>query len=631
MGADTSCTISNTAPSEGETPIIRSPNFSPSSSERLMSRFPDLPQVSTIYELFEHTKQIAPENPYYGKRVFENGKWQDRFEYINRTQFAELRDAVGSFLIKNGAEFGGHIGILSYNRIEWVVAQHVCFAYGFVPVPIYDTFGWENIKYIVNHSNLKFVFVVSSKLNDLLKLNCDTIQHIIVFDAEENPYDPVNTPTTLTRISKWDDVIKFSERFPKRPPTADTPASIMYTSGTTGKPKGCVMTHANFLATASSFYTFVYPFKQDDSMLSYLPLAHVYENVLHVVATKCLGVIAFYSGSVSRLVEEVGIFHPTVLVGVTRVFERVMEGIQKKISQKPFLVRSLFATAFHVKSFLTEHFRIQKCPIVDLAFSQVNAALGGRMNLLICGGSALPSEIQNYLKIGCNVSFIQGYGLTETTAGTTVQKCTDTTNGNVGVILDCTEAKLRDLPEFGYFAKNFQGELYVRGPSVFKGYYNDEESTKAALDPQGWFKTGDIFELTKTRQFRMIGRAKELVKLSQGEYISLSKLTNIYSSVKYVNQIYIHAGLQSRFLVAVVVLDMHQVGFDTVTPQRMVELLDQKANEAKLNGFEKIKAVHLTTQEFTTENGMVTPSLKLCRFKIEKMYEKEINDLLNRV
>ena len=628
MGADTSCTVTSDEHPENETPVIRAPASHDFTAEKTVSRFPDCPQVSTIYELFEFTKSIAPDDPYYGRRVFENGEWQNRFETITRVQFAEARDAVGSFLIKNGLVFEDKVGILSYNRIEWVEVQHACFAYGFIPVPIYDTFGWENIGYILRHSEVKVVFVISTKLQLLANvIEGSGVRDLVVIDNEEKPFDPMNAPQIPgVRIHKFNDVVQFGERFPKRPPSPETPASIMYTSGTTGHPKGCVMTHANFLATASCFYTFVYPFGPSDSMLSYLPLAHVYESVLHVVATKCLGQIYFYSGSIPRLVEEVKLLKPTVFCGVTRVFERVSDGIKAQLEKKPVVVRTLFKAAFAVKSKLTEKFRIQHVPVLDSVFGAVKGALGGKMKLMICGGAALSPETQNFLRIACNVSFIQGYGLTESTAGTTVQKCTDTLNGNVGVLLQCAEAKLRDLPDHGYMAKDMCGELYLRGPSIFKGYYKDEEATKSVFD-NGWFKTGDIFRLLPTGQFVVVSRCKDLVKLSQGEYVSIAKLESLYTSAQFVSQIYVHAGMLSRFLVAIVVLDTNQPGYDHVTPEEMVQILDRKADEAHLNGFEKIKQVHLTTEPFTADNGMMTPSMKLVGFKIAGRYKKEIEEM----
>ena len=294
--------------------------------------------------------------------------------------------------------------------------------------------------------------------------------------------------------------------------------------------------------------------------------------------------VGFYSGNISRLIEEIKILKPTLLVSVARVFERVYEAMQAQISKKPFLTRMAFNTAFSVKSFFTRNFGIQHVPLLDNVFGGINsAAVGGNMKLFICGGSALSVEIQHFLRIALNVAFVQGYGLTETASGVTVQKYTDTLDGNVGVLLHCVQGKMKDLPDMGYYAKNFEGELYVKGATLFKGYYHDDEKTKEVFDEDGWFKTGDIFRLTKTGQFQIIGRAKELVKLSQGEYISLAKLTKTYVDTKFVNQIYVHAGMESRFLVAVVVLDTKQPGYDKVTVDEMLQLLKEKADEMQLN------------------------------------------------
>ena len=184
MGSDTSCVISDEKQRDDETPIIKSPGSDPYTIEKYMNRFPDTPQIGTIFDLFEYTKSISPDTPLYGSRIYENGEWKNEWRSYNRVEFAEMRDSIGAYLIKSGAQPGDHIGILSYNRVEWVVTQHACFAYGFVPVPIYDTFGWDNIRYIVDHANLKFVFVVSSKLNDFLKIADEKLccTNIVIID-----------------------------------------------------------------------------------------------------------------------------------------------------------------------------------------------------------------------------------------------------------------------------------------------------------------------------------------------------------------------------------------------------------------------------------------------------------------
>ena len=634
MGSDYSCVVSNENNGPDETPTLRSPFASEFARERLMTRFPDLPNIGTIYELFQHSLHIGPDVPLYGYRAFENGQFLDHFNYVSRQQIANFRDSVGAFLIKEKIPFQGNIGILSYNRVEWVVVQHACFAYGFIPVPIYDTFGWENIKYIIKYSTLTHIFIISTRLQRLLQeIEEDSpVKVFIVIDAEEHPYnnsfiDFSKCPAYVQkiRIVKYSDIIQITERFSHRPPTPDTPAAIMYTSGTTSFPKGCIIAHSNYIATAACFSTIVYPFSGEDKMLSYLPLAHVYEAVIHVVALKIVGIcIGFYSGSIPRLIDEVKIFHPTIFNGVPRVFERIYDEIQNQINKRSLIVRSALKLAFSVKSFLEYKCHLRHVPILDSAFSQIQAALGRNVKLLIAGGAPMKSELQNFMRIMCNAAFIQGYGLTESAAGTAVQIWTDLRNDNIGILLPCTEAKIRSIPEMGYYAKDFSGELYIRGATNFHGYYKNEEATKAVVDERGWFKTGDIFKLTQTKQLSIVGRVKELVKLSQGEYISLPKLQSVYSKTNGIKQIYIHAGRFSRYLTALVIMKKEN---ENETEEEIIKKLNDVATKEQLNGFERIKFVSKVKEEFTMENGMLTPSLKLCGYKICNRYATEIADL----
>ncbi|KAK8871747.1 hypothetical protein M9Y10_007487 [Tritrichomonas musculus] len=632
MGGDHSSVVLSEPAKPGESKIICPPNYYKIPQTLKNGLYQDFPEGITMYHLFEETYRKYPNLDLYGKRVYSNGQWQERYEYVTRKQFRELRDSVGSFLIQNGFGNNDHIGILSYNRIEWVATQQACFAYGCIPVPIYDTFGPENVAYIINHANIEIIFAVSTKLKDLLQIKPDIVKIIVVFDNEEYPYDESDYSFLLDRVNckivKWDEIIKITERYPHKPPTSDTPAAIMYTSGTTGYPKGCIVTHGNFIGSASSLIN-IYPFTEKDLFLSFLPLAHVFEQVIHFIAIHTQIKIAFYSGSITRLIEEVKIVKPTIFASVARVFERIYDGMQKKLDKLPFLTKLAFNSSYSIKSYLTRKFGIQHVPIIDSVFNKINeTAVGGCMKIFVCGGSAISVEIQHFLRIALNISFMQGYGLTETASGVSCQFHNDTMDGNVGVLLNCVQAKLKDLPDMGYYGENFEGELYVKGKTVFQGYYKDEEKTKEVLDEEGWFKTGDIFKLTNTGQLQIIGRAKELVKLSQGEYVSLAKLTKSYVDVKYVNQIYVHADLHSRFLVAVVVLDKNQIGYEKVTPDQMLKLLEDKAIEMQFNGYERIGNVFLTTEEFSPQNGLLTPSLKLAMYKIAKRYDFEIKRML---
>ena len=203
--------------------------------------------------------------------------------------------------------------------------------------------------------------------------------------------------------------------------------------------------------------------------------------------------------------------------------------------------------------------------------------------------------------------------MTESTSSICVQTSTDVLEGNCGALIPWAEAKLRSVDH--YKASDMSGELLVRGSSIFEGYYKDEEATKSVFTKDGFFMTGDIFKLNKTGQLVMIGRRKEFVKLSQGEYISLQKLYDIYETAEHVKQIYIHAGLTSRFLVAIVVPDTPKI-----TCEEIKKSLEKKAEENNLLGFEKIKDVFITNEEFTTDNGLITPSLKISKYNVQRKY-----------
>ncbi|EAY12007.1 AMP-binding enzyme family protein [Trichomonas vaginalis G3] len=621
MGADASLVYDEADNLPEESKIMRSPTLNKFSKDRFQSRFPDAPQVGTLYDLLEYTKSIAPDLPFYGHRVYANGAWQNEFKSLNRVEFCGIRDAIGSYLIKNCPGINRNIGILSYNRMEWVEVQHACYAYGYIPVPIYDTFGWQNMLYIINFAHLTHVFIISTKVEQLLQNITDdcVLTDLIVIDAEDKPFDFSKYENHRINFHKFSECVEFPDRYPCRPPQPDTPAFIMFTSGTTGNPKGCVVTHENMISAAATAGYWVYNFSQNDSMLSYLPLAHIFEACMHAVGMKVLGYMGFYSGSLSRITEEFQIFKPTAIIGVTRVFERIQEGILSKVHAKGKFAEFVFKKAMSLKMFSINHLRCKHIPLIDSIFNPIKEATGGRVKFIVGGGSAMGGELQNFIRIALGCDVIQGYGLTETTGPCIAQTYTDYLTGNVGVPCACAECKLRSVSDMRYLVENGEGELLVRGPGVIKSYYNNEEETKSNFEDD-WFKTGDIFKVTKTGQLSVIGRRKEIIKLSQGEYVSIQKLTSIYSTVPGVVQIYIHGGLTSRYLTAVVVTDIKC----TTTEKEFVDLFNQKAIEYKLNGFEKIKGVYITHEEFSTSNGLLTPSMKLRRKCIEDRYIHEL-------
>jgi long-chain acyl-CoA synthetase len=366
-------------------------------------------------------------------------------------------------------------------------------------------------------------------------------------------------------------------------------------------------------------------FNENELYFSYLPLAHILEFVIHILLTYLGACAGFYSGSISRLTEDMSLFKPTVLVGVGRVFERLLTGITDKINAQPFYKRWILNSAIAVKAFFHDNFRVRKVPVVESLFWPIRKAFGGNLRCIVLGGSPFPPAAQRWLGLVMGAPFGIGYGLTETSVAACIQNLdNDFGIGSIGVVLGCNEAKLKSVLELGYDAREGVGEIYFRGESVFKGYYKNEEETKRVLTPDGWFKTGDICRLSPTGQLSVVGRNKDIVKLLQGEYVAIPKLTDIYQSASFVNQVYVHAGLCSRFLTAVVVL---RADTKDITENDVIREFNRIADANGLNGYEKIKRAHLTYNEFTLENGCLTPSLKPARHKIEQIYSEVLRQL----
>jgi long-chain acyl-CoA synthetase len=313
-----------------------------------------------------------------------------------------------------------------------------------------------------------------------------------------------------------------------------------------------------------------------------------------------------------------------VFVGVGRVYERIIGGITDKINAQPFYKRWILNSAIALKTFMLEKFRIKRVPLLEAVFSPIRSAFGGRLRCIVLGGSAFPADSQRWLGVVLGAPFGIGYGLTETCVAAAIQNLdNDSLVGSCGVVVGCNQAKLKSVPELGYSVADGFGEIYFKGESVFSGYYKNDEESRKVLD-DGWFKTGDIAQLLPTGQLSLVGRNKDTVKLLQGEYVAVQKITDIYQTAPFLTQLYVHAGMYSRFLSAIVVL---KEGAPDMSEQQVLAEFNRIAEEKKLNGFERIKRAHITRVEFTIENGCLTPSLKPARHKIEQVYDSVLRQL----
>ncbi|KAL9318816.1 hypothetical protein ACSQ67_015333 [Phaseolus vulgaris] len=569
------------------------------------NEFPPMdPDFSTTWDIFCESVKNYPNNPMLGRRKIVDGKIGP---YVWNT-YKEVYDEVlhiSSALRACGAEVGARIGIYGSNCPEWIVAMEACSAQSLICVPLYDTLGHGAVDFILDHAEIDVVFVQDKKVKEVLNPECKSSKRLKAMVCF----------TTLTQEEKdkasaigikpysWDDFLQLGKANPKSaiPPQAHDICTIMYTSGTSGDPKGVVLIYENAMALVRGMDLFMEQFEDkmtvNDVYLSFLPLAHILDRTIEEYFFRKGASVGYYHGDLNALRDDLMELKPTLFAGVPRVFEKV------------------------------------------------KARLGGRVRLIISGGAALSPEVEEFLRVTTCAFVCQGYGLTETCGPTTLgfpdEMCMV---GTVGAVSIYNEIRLEEVPEMGYNPLETPpcGEICVRGKTVFSGYYKNPELTRESIR-DGWFHTGDVGEILPNGIIKIIDRKKNLVKLTQGEYIALEHLENVYGITPIVEDIWVYGNSLKSMLVAVVVpneevankwayTNGHISSFDKLCSldqlnKYVLSELKLTAERNKLRGFEHIKGVILEPYPFDMERELVTATLKKKRNKLLKYYQVEIDEL----
>ncbi|EGT48080.1 hypothetical protein CAEBREN_08383 [Caenorhabditis brenneri] len=589
-----------------------------------------------------------------GKRVMKNGKLE--WEWITYEQAIETSDHVSQAIRKLGIETGDetNIGIYSKNRPEWIIADMAIHNFSNVSVPLYDTITNDDMHFISNLCELKLMFVdLEDKTKQLIrdKSYLPTLKYIVQFDkvssetrelARENDFQ-------VWSFEEFSEMGKKEKPRQHVPPTPETLATISFTSGTTGRPKGVMLSHMNLCSSTMSCDEFD-SVSGDDNYLSYLPLAHIYERLCTLSNFTIGSRIGFFRGDPTLLLEDIQALGPRSVATVPRVIDKIHKGVMRQVADKP-VKRMILKAAMAYKMY---HYKMTgkatRSTWVDkYILHKIQMLLGPNVRQIIIGAAKSDTSCLEFMRGAFGIEVLEGYGQTETSGPTTIQLVGDTRIGCVGPPMACCLIKLVDVPDLGYYVDKNGGEILVKGHNVTSGYYKNPEATAASFTEDGYLKTGDIGRFTPEGSLQIIDRRKNVFKLPQGKFVAPDLTESLYTSSRFVSQIYVHGDLQKPWLVAVVVPDpehlaayaklKHNIEGKTYeqlcnTPELAEDVLRhfvQLTEGHKRPRYEGVYAVHLTPVAFSVQNGLTTPTLKNKRNALAQFFKMEIDGMYKKL
>ncbi|KAI5171594.1 long-chain acyl-CoA synthetase [Nematocida sp. LUAm3] len=652
--------------------------------------------ISTLYEALEKVASTGGEINFLG-RITED----EQIEYFTYKEVRRFAEEVASFLLKHIETQKAIIGICSENRPEWLITEHASYFFRGINCPIYNSFGWSAVKHIIQETEMKIIFISSKCLQKIISGVENEIEEITLPKLFVLMDPPTETEEAflknrgaefeyfwniverckklkLTNVpkrqeeegkeknkQKTKEKTKTSTKYSFLPPRPEDISTICYTSGTTGAPKGAMLTHRNFISVAGSFNILskegaVFTIQEGNRYLSFLPLAHVFERIVESALLLCKCTIIYYRGVPKNLQKDIEIVKPHYFVGVPRAYNSIKSAIETKAQEKGKIANFLFNTSLK----LCMHFRNRYVREIfgKTIFRTIRKTFGNSIICMLSGSAPLSVSTAEFFEIIFNCSVIEGYGQTETTAGNITTQMNTTEKGIIGIPFPSNRIKLVSRPESNAFAKNNQGEIYMHGPAVFLGYYkkdaltkevfqsspkdtknaskakkeanSSEEEEEFVLDPKiynvhgdKWIKTGDIAEITEKGNLKIIGRSKEIFKLSQGEYIIPEKIETLFLSrkVEYLEDLTIVGDSTKDYVVGICVIKPNISDLQKLQVKEAIARAGEKlVSSGELIKIELPKKLLFTQEPFTIDNGLLTPSIKKIRSKIYTLFSKEI-------
>ncbi|PRY34020.1 AMP-dependent synthetase/ligase [Umezawaea tangerina] len=558
-----------------------------------------------------------------------DGTWVD----VTARDFAAQVLAVAKGLIAAGIGPGDRIGLLSKTRYEWSLLDFAIWSVGGVTVPIYETSSAEQVEWILSDSAAKAVFIETAAHRGTVDGVVDRlpeVRHVWQIDGPgaDGAAGAIDELTALGAESSDDDV-----RERRRLVGADDTATIVYTSGTTGRPKGCELTHRNLLSEVrGALVAFPELLIAGNSLLVFLPLAHILARALAVCGVYARVTLG-HTSDVKNLLEDLASFRPSFVVAVPRVFEKVYNGAKQKAHAggKGKIFDAAEATAVEYSQAMDKGgvglaLKVKHAVFSKLVYAKLKAALGGRCIAAVSGGAPLGERLAHFFR-GVGVPVLEGYGLTETSAAAAVNTQKAFRVGTVGQPLGGTSVRIAD-----------DGEILIKGGVVFRSYWNNPEATKESLE-DGWFHSGDIGELDSDGFLRITGRKKEIIVTAGGKNVSPAVLEDRLRAHPLISQCMV-VGDAQPFIGALVTIDpeffptwrkQHDKGDDVtvadlVTDADLVAEIQAAVDDANLavSKAEAIRKFRILPADFTEASGEITPSLKLRRTIVAGKYSDDI-------
>ena len=557
--------------------------------------------------------------------IKDQGTWRD----VTSAQFNHEVRTLAKGLIAAGLETGDRIAIMARTRYEWTLLDFAAWSAGAVPVPIYETSSAEQVEWIVKDSGSRFIVVETTKHESIVaeaRVNLDRLQDVWVIDNGDierisGSGGSVNDEDLQARIDGQ---------------SRDSLATIIYTSGTTGRPKGCELTHDNFLGLAENTIAKLDEVlgKDDAATLLFLPLAHVFARFIEVLAVTA-NVRMGHSADIANILDDFQAFRPTFILAVPRVFEKIYNKANEQATSDG--KGKIFAKAAETAIAWSEGQDTGSVPLKvkvlhgvfdKLVYSKLRAKMGDKVEYAVSGGAPLGTRLGHFFR-GIGVTILEGYGLTETTAPAAVNIPAKVKIGTVGPPLPGVSIRIAD-----------DGEILIQGLNILRGYHDNEEATLEALK-DGWFHTGDLGELDEDGYLKITGRKKEILVTAGGKNVAPAVLEDRLKAHPIISQCLV-VGDGKPFIAALVTLDEEMFpgwaannGLAGVTLEQArtnetvlaeIQSAVDEANKA-VSKAESIRKFAVLSEDFTEENGTLTPSMKLKRNVIMRDFVEEVESL----